>query len=201
MEIQCFHQPRWHNLARLNNRTHRKVLVVGGIMGFTGGVGISDLWTGDAQDPEHWRDAHFKVEGPVVAQMQSVFLDNWIEATGVVWHGIDYFPELVPVGPIATKMFSRAPSGGSQSMHLMTMVAITAAEKSILLLSAYFIPDELTLQTLIAALKRGVYVQIIHPASTSIPRRCAGLHAPSGVICSRLEQKSMSSGRRCTTAK
>lgn len=163
VEIRRFHQPHWYNLARLNNRTHRKVLVVDGIFGFTGGVGISDLWTGDAQDPEHWRDTHFKVEGPVVAQMQSVFLDNWTKATGRVLHGDDYFPELIPVGPLPAQMFSSSPSGGSESMHLMYMLAITAAEESILLSSAYFVPDELTVRTLVAALKRGVDVQIIVP--------------------------------------
>lgn len=176
VQIQRFHQPHWHNLARLNNRTHRKVLVVDGSIGFTGGVGISDQWTGNAQDPAHWRDTHFKVEGPVVAQMQSVFLDNWIKATGVVLHGNDYFPELVPVGPIAAQMFSSSPSGGSESMHLMYMLAITAAEKSILLSSAYFVPDELTLQTLVAALKRGVDVQIITPGKyidTEMVRRAS----------------------------
>ena len=176
VQIQRFHQPHWHYLARLNNRTHRKVLVVDGSIGFTGGVGISDQWTGNAQDPAHWRDTHFKVEGPVVAQMQSVFLDNWIKATGVVLHGNDYFPELVPVGPIAAQMFSSSPSGGSESMHLMYMLAITAAEKSILLSSAYFVPDELTLQTLVAALKRGVDVQIITPGKyidTEMVRRAS----------------------------
>jgi len=163
VEIRRFHRPRWYNLARLNNRTHRKILVTDGIIGFTGGVGISDLWTGDAQDPDHWRDSHFKVEGPVVAQMQSVFLDNWTKATGVVLHGVDYFPELAPVGTIPAQMFSSSPSSGSESMHLMYMLAITAAEESILLSSAYFVPDELMVETLVATLKRGVRVQIITP--------------------------------------
>jgi len=109
VEIERFHEPHWYNLGRLNNRTHRKVLVADGSVGFTGGVGISDLWTGDAQDPDHWRDTHFKVEGPVVAQMQSVFLDNWTKATGRVLHGDAYFPELHPVGPFPAQMFSSSP--------------------------------------------------------------------------------------------
>ena len=81
-----------HTCGRLNNRTHRKLLVVDGKVGFTGGVGIADKWRGDAQDTEHWRDTHFRVEGPVVAQMQAVFMDNWIKATGRVLHGEAYFP-------------------------------------------------------------------------------------------------------------
>ncbi len=166
VEIRRFHQPHWYNLARLNNRTHRKVLVTDGVVGFTGGVGISDLWRGDAQDANHWRDTHFKVEGPVVAQMQSVFLDNWTKATGAVLHGDDYFPALVPVGPVPAHMFSSSPSGGSESMQLMYMLAITAAAESILVSSAYFVPDVLTVQTLVAALKRGVDVQIITPGAS-----------------------------------
>jgi cardiolipin synthase A/B len=163
VELKKFHQPHWYNLARLNNRTHRKVLVTDGKVGFTGGVGISDLWSGNAQDPDHWRDTHFKVEGPVVAQMQAVFLDNWIKATGVVLHGPDYFPALEPVGSGSAQMFSSSPSGGSESMQLMYLLGITAAEHTIYLSSAYFVPDELTLRTMIDALKRGVKVQIITP--------------------------------------
>ena len=163
VEVKKFHEPRWYNLARMNNRTHRKVLVADGKVGFTGGVGISDLWSGNAQDPEHWRDTHFKVEGPVVAQMQAVFLDNWIKATGAVLHGGDYFPALTAVGRGPAQMFSSSPSGGSESMQLMYLLAITAAERSIHLSSAYFVPDELTLRALVDALKRGVKVQVITP--------------------------------------
>ncbi len=163
VEIKKFHQPHWYNLARLNNRTHRKVLVTDGRIGYTGGVGISDLWSGDAQDPDHWRDTHFKVEGPVVAQMQAVFLDNWIKATGVVLHGPDYFPELQPAGNGDAQMFSSSPSGGSESMQLMYLLSITSARHSIHLSSAYFVPDELTRHALIDALKRGVKLQIITP--------------------------------------
>ncbi len=163
VELKKFHQPHWYNLARMNNRTHRKVLVADGRVGFTGGVGISDLWSGNAQDPDHWRDTHFKVEGPVVAQMQAVFLDNWIKATGVVLHGPDYFPALEPVGAGSAQMFSSSPAGGSESMQLMYLLGITAATQTIYLSSAYFVPDELTLRTLIDALKRGVKVQVITP--------------------------------------
>jgi cardiolipin synthase len=163
IQVKKFHEPKWYNLARMNNRTHRKVLVVDGRIGFTGGVGIADQWRGDAQDPQHWRDTHFRVSGPVVAQMQAVFLDNWIKSTGEVLHGEDYFPALQPVGTGEAQMFSSSPSGGSESMQLMYLLAITAAQRSIHLSSSYFVPDRLTLQTLTAALKRGVQVQIITP--------------------------------------
>lgn len=163
IEVRRFHAPHWYNLARVNNRTHRKVLVVDGEIGFTGGVGIADQWTGAAQDAEHWRDTHFRAEGPVVAQMQAVFLDNWIKATGVVLHGADYFPELKPRGTGSAQMFSSSRSGGSESMQLMYLLAITAAQRSIHLSTAYFVPDSLTLRTLADAVRRGVKVQIITP--------------------------------------
>ena len=167
VEVRKFHKPAWYSLARMNNRTHRKVLVVDGKVGFTGGVGIAGLWTGDAQDPQHWRDTHFRAEGPVVAQMQAVFLDNWIKTTGVVLHGDNYFPELSEAGSDAAQMFSSSPSGGSESMHLMYLLAITSAEHSIHLASAYFVPDQLSTQALVDALKRGVKVQIIVPGENS----------------------------------
>lgn len=163
VRIEKFHKPHWYNLSRMNNRTHRKVLVVDGRTGFTGGVGISDLWNGDAQDPQHWRDTHFKAEGPVVAQMQAVFLDNWIKATGEVLHGSNYFPALEAAGKAAAQMFSSSPSGGSESMQLMYLLSITAARRSIDLSSAYFVPDSMSLRALVAAAKRGVRIRVVVP--------------------------------------
>jgi cardiolipin synthase A/B len=163
IEIQKYHPPHWSHLGRLNNRTHRKILVVDGRVGFTGGVGIADKWGGDAQDPDHWRDTHFQVEGPVVAQMQAVFMDNWIKTTGAVLHGVEYFPSLAPVAGGSAQVFSSSPSGGSASMELMYLMAITAAKRTIRLSSSYFVPNELAVKTMVEALKRGVKLQIITP--------------------------------------
>lgn len=163
VQLQRYHKPAWWKLARLNNRTHRKLLIVDGQVGFTGGVGIADQWRGNAQDEEHWRDTHFRVEGPVVGQMQAVFTDNWTKATGAVLDGPDYFPPLKPQGEIPAQMFSSSPTGGSASMHLMYLMAITAARQSILLSASYFVPDELAIKALVAAAKRGVDVRIITP--------------------------------------
>ena len=163
VQIEKFHQPKWYDLARLNNRTHRKLLVVDGQVGFTGGVGIAPKWTGHAQDVDHWRDTHFRVEGPVVAQMQATFLDNWLKVTGAVTHGDAYFPALRPAGGLSAQMFSSSPAGGSESMQLMYHMAVTAAARSIDLSAAYFVPDELTRQLLLDALKRGVRVRVITP--------------------------------------
>ncbi len=161
--VRKFHPPHWSHLGRMNNRTHRKLLVVDGRVGFTGGVGVAPQWTGRAQDPDHWRDTHFEVQGPVVAQMQAVFIDNWIKVTGEVLHGPDYFPELSAAGPARAQMFSSSPSGGSESMQLMYLLAITASSKSIDLSAAYFVPDELTLQALLQAMRRGVRLRIVVP--------------------------------------
>jgi cardiolipin synthase len=163
VQVQRFHSPHWTHLSRFNNRTHRKILVVDGRIGFTGGVGIAPEWTGNAQDPEHWRDTHFEVEGPVVAQMQAVFLDNWIKASGEVLHGEAYFPVIAPVGEGRAQMFSSSPSGGSESMHLMYLLAITSASKTIDLSASYFVPDDLSRAALLEAVKRGVRLRIVVP--------------------------------------
>src|SRR5690606_9778292 len=134
-----YHELAWYHLGRINNRTHRKLLVVDGRTAFTGGVGIGREWTGDAQDPDHWRETHFRVTGPVVAQVQAVFVDNWIKATGEVLHGEEYFPDLSPTGNMDAQMFASSPAGGSESMHLMVLLAITAAHETIDIENSYFV--------------------------------------------------------------
>ena len=166
VEIKKFHKPSWYDITKLNNRTHRKLLIVDGRTGFTGGVGIAPEWTGNAQDSSHWRDSHYRVEGPVVGQMQSVFMDNWIKASGEVLHDERYFPPLAtlaPTGQGLAQTFSSSPSGGSESVHLMYLMSIAAATRSIDLSSAYFVPDAITVDALVAAMKRGVRVRIITP--------------------------------------
>ena len=163
VQIRKFHPPHWSHLARLNNRTHRKLLIVDGRVAFTGGVGIAPQWTGHAQDAAHWRDTHFQVEGPVVAQMQAVFLDNWIKVAGEVLHGPDYFPALAPAGQSSSQVFSSSPTGGSESMQLMYLLAITSASRSIDVSASYFVPDALVVQALTEAMKRGVKLRIIVP--------------------------------------
>ena len=147
----------------MNNRTHRKLLVIDGQTAFTGGVGIAPQWSGNAQDSNHWRDSHFQIEGPVVAQMQAVFLDNWIKSTGAVLHGPDYFPALKSIGESDAQIFSSSPTGGAESMQLMYLFGITAASRSIDLSASYFVPDELMSRALVDAMKRGVKLRIIVP--------------------------------------
>lgn len=176
VEVERYHKPRWYNVTRMNNRTHRKLLVVDGTIAFTGGVGIADQWSGNAQDQWHWRDVHFRIEGPVAAEMQAVFMDNWMKATGRVLHSSDYFPAIADAGGVPAQMFSSSPTGGSESMHLMYLLSIAAAQKSILLSSSYFVPDALAIDALVAAARRGVRIRIITPGKhidTEVVRRAS----------------------------
>jgi cardiolipin synthase len=176
VEIYLFHPLSWYDLGRVNNRTHRKILVVDGRVGFTGGVGIADKWQGHAQDADHWRDSHYRAEGPVVAQMQATFIDNWTKVSGKVLHGPDYLPALEANGDARAQMFSSSPEGGAESMQLMYLLVITAASQSIDLASAYFVPDRLTTEALVAAMKRGVRFRLIVPGpivDTDVVRRAS----------------------------
>ena len=161
--VHQFRPLRWYNLVRMNNRTHRKLLVIDGEVAFTGGVGIADQWRGNAESPEHWRDMHFSVRGPVVAQFQAAFNDNWIKATGQVLNGVQHFPKLSAAGDTKAHLFISSPTGGSDSMQLMYLMAIAAATKQIDLQSAYFVPDELSIKAMLAATARGVKVRLLLP--------------------------------------
>lgn len=163
VEVERYHPLHWYHLTRMNNRTHRKLLVVDGHVGFTGGVGIADQWEGHAEDPKHWRDSHYILQGPAVGQMQAAFMDNWIKATGEVLQGEGYFPVLQSAGEATAQVFTSSPNGGGDSMMLMYLLSIAAAERTIDLSAAYFVPDKLTRHALIDALKRGVKVRIIVP--------------------------------------
>jgi cardiolipin synthase len=178
IQLHRYHRLSWYHLGRLNHRTHRKLLVVDGCIGFTGGVGIAPQWTGNAQDVNHWRDLHYEVRGPVVAQMQAVFLDNWIRSTGRVLHGPAYFPALEAQGDMDAQMFGSSPQGGADSMQLMILMAITAARQSIDIANPYFIPDRMTRDALVAAVRRGVVVRVLLPGRyTDMP---VARHASQG---------------------
>ena len=185
-DLQIYHPPSWYHLGRLNNRTHRKVMVVDGKLGFTGGVGMGVEWCDGGNGMPPWRDSHFKAEGPVVAQMQAVFVDNWIKATGRVLHGAEYFPRLPNnVGDMEAQMFGSSPVGGSESMHLMVLLALTAAKTSIDIENAYFVPDKLTVEALCAAARRGVRVRIVVPGRYTDAR--VGRWAAQGLYGALLE--------------
>lgn len=164
--VENYHPVAWYNLskaARINHRTHRKLLIIDGRVGFTGGMGIADEWTGHAQDPDHWRDMHYRLDGPAVLQLQSAFCDNWMKTTGEVLDGEDYFPEISQQDGLPAQVFKSDAAGGSESMQLMFLLSIAAAEKNVRLATAYFVPDDLTVRTICEAAKRGVHVQILVP--------------------------------------
>lgn len=163
VRVAKYHPLRWYNVARMNNRTHRKLLIIDGLIGFTGGVGIADEWDGYAQDEKHWRDSHYRLQGPAVAHMQAAFVDNWIKATGEVLQGPSYFPAIAAAGTQRAQMFRSSPTEGSESVRLMYLLSIAAARRTVRIATAYFVPDDLSLETLVAALKRGVKVQILLP--------------------------------------
>jgi len=165
VEVERYRSLRWYNLDRINNRTHRKLLIVDGKVGFTGGVGIADKWDGDADDPDHWRDTHFRVVGPVVAQMQATFVEHWLSTRGVLLQGEDYFPELASAGSMPAQMVRSAADDGTESVRLMYLLSIASARKSVLLANSYFVPDELSVRTLVEARRRGVDVQILVPGA------------------------------------
>lgn len=160
VEVEVYHLK---TLGHFNQRTHRKLLVIDGQIGFTGGVGIADSWMGNADSPDHWRDTHYQVEGPVVAQFQAAFLDNWMKTHATVLHGEAYFPAIQEQGPHRCQMFKSSPMEGSESARLMYLLSITAAKKSLQVGNAYFVPDDLVTETLIAAVRRGVTVEVLLP--------------------------------------
>ena len=163
VNVEKYHTLFWWDIRRYNNRTHRKLLIVDGKTAFIGGVGIADEWLGHAQSPKYWRDNHYKVTGPVVAQMQGIFVDNWLKTRGVVLHGPDYFPPLPSTGPYLAQAFKSSPRQGDIDMYLMYLLAIASAQKTLRIENAYFLPDERTRDELVAAAKRGVKVEIVVP--------------------------------------
>lgn len=162
VQLEVYHL-HMHNLTNVNQRTHRKLLIIDGKQGFTGGVGIADEWCGNADAPEHWRDTHYKVDGPAVAQLQAAFMDNWMKTHATVLHGNEYFPAIAEQGPYRCQMFKSSPMEGSESARLMYLLSITAAQTSLRVGNAYFVPDDLVTETLIAAVKRGVAVEVLVP--------------------------------------
>lgn len=163
IEVETYHKPGIIRPQHANHRTHRKLLVVDGSVGFSGGVGIADEWTGDAEDPDHWRDSHYRLEGPGVWGLQRAFMDNWVKARGTVLHGTEYFPPLDTEGGTTCQVFQSSPDGGSDSVRLMFLLAIAAAEDTIRICTAYFVPDPLATKTLREARARGVKVEVIVP--------------------------------------
>jgi cardiolipin synthase len=150
-------------LLKYNYRNHRRVLVIDGRVGFTGGYGISEAWTGDGRTENHWRETNARVEGPVVKYLQAAFTESWLEATGALLGGDGYFPRLEPRGKVSAQMVKSSPIGGSFQNYMLFLLSITSAKKSILITNPYFIPDDTMIEALLKAAARGVRVVILVP--------------------------------------
>ena len=149
---------------RSNKRNHRRVLVVDGRIGFTGGSGVSRKWMGNGRVEKHWRDTDVRVRGPVVEYLQGAFAENWLEATGIVLGGDAYFPRPVPpAGEMYAQVVRSSPAGGSFAMYTMFLLAIASARRSIFITNPYFVPDATMEDALAAAVRRGVRVAVLVP--------------------------------------
>ena len=168
IEFARFNPVLSRTLLRVNLRTHRKLMVVDGRIGFTGGVCLSDAWDGDAE-PKKWRDTFFRVEGPVVGQMQAVFAENWLQTKSEVLHGEAYFPELRRAGSMDAQFVKSGYHDSGELTRLSYLLSIAAARKSIRIAHSYFLPDGLTEDALLEARKRGVDVEIIVPKKSDNP--------------------------------
>lgn len=163
-KVAHFHPLRISNLGRLNNRDHRKLIIIDGRIGYTGGHGISDKWTGNGQDKDHWRDTGLRIAGPAVKHLQSCFAENWIEETGEIPAGGKYFPRIEPAGTTAAHVVYTSPIGSVSSVQILYYLAIKAARREILIQNPYLLPDQAAIDALAEAVRRGVDVRIMVPS-------------------------------------
>ncbi len=164
VHVARFRPPKPYAVRRLNNRTHRKLLVADGRVGMIGGVGIAEEWTGNAQDPDHWRDTHCRVHGPIVRGLQGAFAENWLEATGVVLAGPEHLPELSPPDGGGPMQVVRSSAGvGDTNIEALYFLALASARRRLDLTAAYFAPRPAFVDALTDAARRGVEVRVLVP--------------------------------------
>ena len=162
VRIGDFGQPKWYTLEELNYRTHRKILVIDGRVGFTGGVGLADQWLGNAENKDHWRDTMVRVEGPVVRVMEGAFNENFVETSvQPVRPVVDPPPNVPPSPDDSATVLRSSPTGGSNDLKRMYLLAIGAARRTLEISSPYFITDESSEWSLLDAVKRGVKIRIV----------------------------------------
>ena len=153
-------------MDRANYRNHRRILVVDGLVGVTGGSGTSGKWSGNGKEEGQWRDTDMRVEGPVVGQLQGAFAENWLEATGAALGGPDYFPSPIEArGAVQAQIVRSSPAGGSVAMYTMFLLAMASARRSIYITNPYFVPDDRMIETLLQARRRGVRVALLLPGA------------------------------------
>jgi cardiolipin synthase len=167
VRVTKFHPIRFTTLGRLNNRDHRKLAVIDGRIAYVGGYGFAEEWTGHGQDRKHWRDSGLRMEGPIVNRMQGAFCENWIESTGEVLAGERYFPTLPAAGSVAAHVAYTSPTGSLSAVQVLYYLAISAAKREILIQNPYMLPDDDAIEAMRAAVKRGVVVKVMVPATTA----------------------------------
>jgi cardiolipin synthase len=160
-QLAWFNPLRWWSVNRVNNRTHRKSLIIDGRTAFTGGAGIADHWLGDAQDPEHWRDMMVRIDGPAVVPLQTGFAQNWLETTGELVTGPSFFPSIPPADGVSMQTVLSSPTSGASAARLVYFFALACAERSVLIANPYFIPDPTAVKLFADAVARGVTVEVV----------------------------------------
>jgi cardiolipin synthase len=162
--VEFFHSKKPWMVWVFNHRSHRRVLVVDGTVGFTGGMGFADQWRGDADSPEHWRDTQVRVEGPAVRGLQRAFQENWSEVTGEALVGDEFFPALAQAGSSSAAVVPSSPLAAMSGAGRVYAISLAAAAKEIWIANSYFLPDDAAIDLLVAAVKRGVDVRVIVPS-------------------------------------
>jgi cardiolipin synthase len=172
VQVEWFRKPFVNSPFKSNHRLHRKVCVVDGCIGFTGGVGIAQEWCGDARDPSEWRDTHLRVEGPAVDGLQSAFIQDWAESGRQLYDDRDEFPEQDQHGSSAVQIVRGSASLGWDDMQSAFHVMLDSAAHRLRIATAYFAPDDDFLDTLCAAPGRGVKVDLLLPGPHADKRVC-----------------------------
>ncbi len=163
VKADVFHPIRIWSLYKIGRRSHRKILVVDGKVSFTGGFCIAQEWLGNARNAEEWRDTVVRATGPVSAQMQSIFAEDWTYTTGEILAGDKFYPQLAHEGDIMAQAVKMSRGDSSSLAEMLFLVAIESSQKSIHIQNAYFVPDAQIRAALIAAAKRGVDVRVMVP--------------------------------------
>ena len=165
-QVKTFRAVRLWALRRANNRNHRRILVVDGRVGFTGGSGVSRKWMGDGRTADHWRDTDVRIEGPAVEWMQAAFVENWMESSGEALGGDAYFPRPQPArGPVAVQVVRSSPEGGSYAIYNTLLIALNAARESVRITNPYFLLDDAMTKAVLERVRHGVKVEVLVPGT------------------------------------
>ncbi|MEP6800902.1 MAG: cardiolipin synthase [Acidobacteriota bacterium] len=163
VHVRKYRPLRLFTIYKIGRRTHRKILVVDGRIAYTGGLGIDERWLGNARNTKEWRDTQVRVVGPVVAQMQAIFSEDWTYTTGEILAGEGFYPKIENAGSMQAQAIKASRGDSSSLAKMLYYVAIQSAAKSIHIQNAYFLPDKQVREALVAAVARGVNVQIMVP--------------------------------------